>query len=70
MTNSGKRVAWVTGGGSGIGEAGAEALAADGWIVVVSGRRQDALDARGGQDHEKRRQGRGDRARRQQQGRR
>ncbi len=30
MTNSGKRVAWVTGGGSGIGEAGAEALAADG----------------------------------------
>src|SRR5215475_1029373 len=44
MTNSGKRVAWVTGGGSGIGEAGAEALAADGWIVVVSGRRKDALD--------------------------
>ncbi len=45
MTNSGKRVAWVTGGGSGIGEAGAEALAADGWTVVVSGRRQGALDA-------------------------
>jgi NADP-dependent 3-hydroxy acid dehydrogenase YdfG len=45
MTNSGKRVAWVTGGGSGIGEAGAEALAADGWIVVVSGRRKEALDA-------------------------
>src|SRR5512140_495688 len=45
MSNNGKRVAWVTGGGSGIGEAGAEALAAEGWTVVVSGRRKDALDA-------------------------
>ena len=44
MTKGGKRVAWVTGGGTGIGEAGAEALAADGWTVVVSGRRKDALD--------------------------
>lgn len=45
MTRVGKRVAWVTGGGTGIGEAGAEALAADGWTVVVSGRRKEPLDA-------------------------
>jgi NADP-dependent 3-hydroxy acid dehydrogenase YdfG len=45
MSNGGKRVAWVTGGGSGIGEAGANALATDGWTVVVSGCRKDALDA-------------------------
>lgn len=45
MTNTTKRVAWVTGGGSGIGQAGAEALAAEGWTVIVSGRRKDALDA-------------------------
>src|SRR5438477_5490954 len=44
MTNNGKRVAWVTGGGSGIGESGAEFLAADGWIVVISGRRKEELD--------------------------
>ena len=45
MSIGGNRVAWVTGGGTGIGEAGAEALAADGWTVVVSGRRKHALDA-------------------------
>lgn len=45
MANATKRVAWVTGGGSGIGQAGAEALAADGWTVIISGRRKDALDA-------------------------
>jgi NADP-dependent 3-hydroxy acid dehydrogenase YdfG len=45
MTRFTKRVAWVTGGGSGIGEAGTEALAADGFIVVISGRRQEALDS-------------------------
>ena len=37
MSTKGKRVAWVTGGGSGIGEAGAEALATDGWTVVGPG---------------------------------
>src|SRR5260370_3000920 len=45
MSNNGKRVAWVTGGGSGIGEAGADMLGAEGWPVVVEGRRKDALDA-------------------------
>src|SRR5579872_4773514 len=45
MVNSAKRIAWITGGGSGIGEAAAEALAAEGWTVVVSGRRKDALEA-------------------------
>jgi len=44
MAKGGKRVAWVTGGGTGIGESGAISLAADGWTVVVSGRRKDALD--------------------------
>lgn len=40
-----KRIAWVTGGGSGIGQAGAEHLAADGWTVVISGRRKEALES-------------------------
>jgi NAD(P)-dependent dehydrogenase (short-subunit alcohol dehydrogenase family) len=35
----------VTGGGSGIGAASALALADDGWTVVITGRRADALDA-------------------------
>lgn len=39
------KVAWVTGGGSGIGEAGAIALAEAGATVVVSGRNETKLGA-------------------------
>ena len=41
---NGLRVAIITGGGSGIGRAGALALANDGWSVTVAGRRADALE--------------------------
>src|SRR5256885_3254011 len=37
------KIAWVTGGGSGIGQASAVQLARGGATVVVSGRRADAL---------------------------
>jgi NADP-dependent 3-hydroxy acid dehydrogenase YdfG len=40
-----KKIAWVTGGGTGIGKAGAEALLADGWTVIISGRRAEVLQA-------------------------
>ncbi|NLD67947.1 MAG: SDR family oxidoreductase [Limnobacter sp.] len=46
MTSSDKRpVAWVTGGGTGIGLSTARALAVRGWHVVVSGRRKPELEA-------------------------
>jgi len=47
------RVAVVTGAGSGIGAAAATALAADGWLVVLAGRRPDALAAVAGTDPER-----------------
>jgi len=38
------RVAWITGAGSGIGEAVARRAASAGWTVVLSGRRAEQLD--------------------------
>ncbi len=40
-----KKIAVVTGAGSGIGRASALALARDGFTLVLAGRRKDALDA-------------------------
>jgi NAD(P)-dependent dehydrogenase (short-subunit alcohol dehydrogenase family) len=39
-----KKVAVITGGGTGIGRAAALALQADGWDVTVTGRRKEELD--------------------------
>src|SRR4051794_7283569 len=39
------KIAWITGGGTGIGLGAARELARDGcWTVVISGRRADVLD--------------------------
>jgi NADP-dependent 3-hydroxy acid dehydrogenase YdfG len=38
------KVAWVTGAGTGIGEAGALALAREGMTVVLTGRRKEPLE--------------------------
>jgi NADP-dependent 3-hydroxy acid dehydrogenase YdfG len=45
MASLKSKVAWVTGAGTGIGEGAALALARDGAIVVLSGRRQEQLQA-------------------------
>jgi len=45
------KVAWITGAGTGIGEAGAIALTQAGMKVVISGRRLDKLEAVAAQCH-------------------
>ena len=45
MSDLAGKVAWVTGAGSGIGEAAALALAREGAAVVLSGRRREPLQA-------------------------
>jgi NADP-dependent 3-hydroxy acid dehydrogenase YdfG len=47
------RIAWVTGAGSGIGEAAALALADEGATIVLTGRRREPLAQVAGKIHEK-----------------
>lgn len=50
MSLTGKAVAWVTGAGSGIGEAVSLRLARDGWQVAASARSREDLDSLAGKD--------------------
>ena len=54
------KVAWVTGAGSGIGQAAAIALAKEGATVVLTGRRKEPLRGDRGDHQEGGRQGRGE----------
>jgi len=44
MTSLDGKIAWITGAGSGIGQAGARVLAEAGAVVILSGRRRDPLE--------------------------
>lgn len=44
MNTATQRIAWITGGGSGIGRALTLRLAHDGWTVAISGRRREMLE--------------------------
>src|SRR4051795_4195189 len=44
MTRLAGKIAWVTGAGTGIGEAAARALAEEGAPVILTGRRRDPLE--------------------------
>ena len=44
MRDINDKIAWVTGAGTGIGEAAAKALAAEGAVVVLTGRRREPLE--------------------------
>ena len=47
------KIAWITGAGSGIGEAAALALAEEGATVVLTGRTRDKLDGVAARIHQK-----------------
>ena len=44
MKSENQKVAWITGGGTGIGKELTKLLAYDGWTIIISGRRLDKLN--------------------------